>query len=139
MWNTLLTALKGLLFGALAALIGYLKHEEFEKWDFAKCLKTMIIGAITTCIMEVTGLSITDLSLVIAGWMSQHGVSFPAPLIEAVITTSIVIFADFVVKIIVRRTDLVKLWNKLKDFLSGYLENERQKRLGKQKLEKHCH
>lgn len=121
----LLTILKGLFFGGLASLIGYLKQEQIEKWDFTKMLKTMIVGAVTTSIIQATGLSLAELSFVISTWLAQNGISLAPGVIETIITTAIIVFADQLVKIIVRRTDLVRLWNKLKELISNYWQTHK--------------
>jgi len=103
---------KGLLYGALSAGIGYIKNEEIDSFDPNKLLKTMIIGGFVGALIGGSGLSFSDLSATVGDEIGVTGLA-----VEAFAMTAIVSFADRIVKIIARRTDLMKLWNKIKDFL----------------------
>lgn len=119
--EALIEALKGALSGAIASGIGYAKQEKPEKWDLAKASKTVILGMFVNAIVRGTGMPISELATEISGWLATEGVAFiPAVVLEGMILTGIIMLTDQIVKIIVRRTDIVKVWNKLKEFLSKY-------------------
>lgn len=118
--GTILEVLKGLLFGALAAVIGYAKQEEPGKWEFGKLIKTMVIGGITTGLLRGTGMPLSEIAVAISNYLASEGVVLGPVVVEVFLTTMIVIFADQIVKILVRRTDLVTLFDKLKAFLAKY-------------------
>ncbi len=103
---------KGLVYGGIAAGIGYIKQESWETFDPHKFLKTLIIGAIVGGITG-SGTSITQASVLIGNEFDVSPV-----LVEGFIMTSIVAIADNIVKIIARRTDLGRLWAKIKSFFS---------------------
>ena len=80
-----------------------------------KFLQTMIIGAIIGGITG-TGYSLHDAAEIIGG---EFGVD---PVwVETSMMVAIVAFADNIVKIIARRTDLGKLYQKIKDFFGKRL------------------
>lgn len=120
MIGTILVILKGLLFGGLAAVIGYAKQEEPDKWEFGKLIKTMIIGAVTTGVLKGTGMPLSELAVAISNYLASEGVVLGPVVVEVFLTTMIIIFADQIVKILVRRTDLVTLFDKLKAFVTKY-------------------
>lgn len=101
---------KGLVYGAIAGGIGYIKNETWETFDPYKFLRTLIIGGIVGGITG-TGYSLGDASAIIGG---EFGVS--PIIVETFLMTSIVAIADNIVKVVARRTDLGKLWTKIKDF-----------------------
>jgi len=110
---------KGVVAGAIASFVGYAKKEEVPKWDLKKMLQTVILGAITTGIVNGSGMPISDLSVEIAVWLDIPAVT--SAMVEFAILTGIIILVDHVVKIIVRRTDVMELWNKFKEFISKYV------------------
>jgi len=103
---------KGLVYGGIAAGIGYIKQETWETFNPHKFLKTLIIGAIVGGITG-SGTSITQASMLIGNEFDISPV-----LVEGFIMTSIVAISDNIVKIIARRTDLGGLWAKIKAFFS---------------------
>jgi len=106
---------KGIIFGGIAAGIGYIKNETWETFDPWKFTRTLIIGAIVGGITG-TGHSITDISVTIG---NEFGVN--PILVESFIMTAIVALADNIVKVIARRTDLGKLWETIKKFFGKRL------------------
>lgn len=118
--------LKGLISGGIASLLGYAKQETPEKWQLDKFAKTVILGSFTNAIVRGTGMPIPQLATEISNWLATEGICFiPASVVEMVILTGLIMIIDQIVKIIVRRTDIVKVWNKLKDFLSKYWYSEK--------------
>lgn len=111
---------KGLIFGALAAVIGYAKQEKPESWQLSKMVKTMIVGALTTGIMRGSGMPISGVANAISVYLASEGIVVSPAIVEVTVATMIVIFADQIVKILVRRTDLVSLFDKFKAFLAQY-------------------
>jgi len=105
---------KGLLYGLFSTGIGYIKNETMDTFDPIKLLKTMIIGGFVGGIFGATGLSLSDFSAIAGGDLGIDGL-----LMETFIMTAVVSFADRLVKVIARRTDLMKLWNKIKEFLQN--------------------
>ncbi len=101
---------KGVVYGGIAGGIGYIKNETWETFDPYKFLRTLVIGAIVGGITG-TGTSIDDASAVIGAEFGLH-----PEVVKTFIMTGIVAVADNLVKVIARRTDLGKLWNKIKDF-----------------------
>ena len=99
---------KGLVFGAIAGGLGYIKNETWESFDPYKFTKVLIIGGVVGGIAG-TGTSLSEASAIIG---TEFG--FPAEVVEAFIMTGIVSLANYVVKIIARRTDLGKLWDAIK-------------------------
>ena len=105
---------KGLFYGAISSGIGYIKNETVDTFDPIKLTKTVIVGGCVGGIIGSSGLSLSELSASIGGEMGIDGLA-----IEAFMMTSIISFADRLVKLIARRTDLMKLWNKIKEFLKN--------------------
>jgi len=104
-----LPILKAIMSGGLAGLMGYMKQEElgtswkviftkkfWEKFEPTKALKTIII------------------SMVVYGIAEAFKVS-PKTLEEIGVMTLVVYGVDALVKLIVRRTPLVRAWNWLKE------------------------
>lgn len=112
----------GAYYGALAALMGYLKSEDlpvswkailskdfWSKFEVSKALKTVLIGLLLGAftqgkifmpqVMESLGFNPSDPTFLV---------------VMATIPSLIVYAADQLVKLVVRRTPLVKLWDKLK-------------------------
>ena len=117
--------LKGLISGGVASLLGYAKQENPEKWRLDKFAKTVILGSFTGAIVRGSGMPIPQLATEISNWLITEGICFvPAPVIEMAILTGLIMIVDQLVKIIVRRTDIVKVWNKLKEFLGKYWYSE---------------
>jgi len=116
----LVSAVKGAVCGGIASFIGYAKQEKPEKWELGKAVKTVVLGSLTTAIVEGSGLSIPQLSAMISAYLTAQGIPLSPAQVELGITTGMIIVADQVVKIVVRRTDIVRVWNKLKAFLSKY-------------------
>ena len=120
MWLTIVKdVIKGLFAGALASFIGYAKKEEVPQWDLKKMLQTVFVGAFTNSIIVGTGMPITDLAVEISTWLEVPALT--APMVEFAILTGIVILTDHLVKVIVRRSDVVTLWNKFKEFITLYI------------------
>ena len=115
-----ISAIKGAISGGIASFIGYAKQEKPEKWDLGKATKTVVLGALTTSITEASGLSLTEIATLVSTYLTNQGIPLAAPQVELAITVSIVMVADQVVKVVVRRTDIKALWNKIKAFLSKY-------------------
>lgn len=114
-------ALKGLVSGAMASLLGYAKQEKPESWQLDKFAKTVILGSFTSAIISGSGMPIPQLATKISSWLATESICFvPAAVIEMAILIGLVIVADEIVKVIVRRTDIVKAWNKFKEFLGKY-------------------
>ena len=107
--------IKGILYGAFyggqAALFGYLKSEDlplswkavltkdfWAAFDPVKALKTIFLG------MAMGGLSQGTI----------YGLIPTDPITQNFANDTIVIGVDQLIKLIVRRTPLVKLWNALK-------------------------
>ena len=112
---------KGAISGIIASGIGYAKQEKPENWDLGKFVKTVVIGMGTSGLVRGSRMPIPELSSKLSEWLSTEAIAFvPAIVIETAILTGIVIIADQVVKVIVRRTDIVKVWDKLKAFLGKY-------------------
>ena len=117
----LIEVLKGALSGAIASGIGYFKQSEPDKWDLGKASKTIILGMITTAIVRGTNMPIPELAAKISVWLSAESIAFvPVLVVEGLILTGIIMVADQAVKVIVRRTDIVKVWNKFKESLGIY-------------------
>jgi len=113
--------LKGLISGAIASLLGYAKQEKPEKWQLDKFAKTIILGSFTTAIVRGSGMPIPQVASEVSNWLATEGVAIiPSAVIEMTILTGLVMIADQLVKVIVRRTDIVKVWNKVKEFLAKY-------------------
>lgn len=108
----LVSICKGITAGAIAGGIGYIKNETWETFDPYKFVKTLVIGAFVGGITGASGMDLSDTSAMIG---NELGV--PGPAVEAFIMTAIVGLADNLVKILARRTDLGKLWKKLKKTL----------------------
>jgi len=106
---------KGLVYGAIWNAIGYIKNETWETFDPTKFLKGMIVGAIIGGIAG-TSYSIDDASVAIG---NEFGLE--PELVKTFIMTAIVALADNIVKVISRRTDLGKLWTKVKEFFGKRL------------------
>lgn len=111
--------IKGVIAGGLTNLIGYAKQEgDLEKWDIGKALKTTIIGAITGGLVYGSKLPVDQIAVQIATWLEVPAIN--GMMVEMFILTMIVIVADQLVKIVIRRTDLMNLWNKFKDRFTKY-------------------
>lgn len=108
--TVLLPFLQALASGGLAGLMGYMKMEElgtswrviftkpfWEKFKVTKAIKTIIISVIVYGIAYYYGVAPTDV-------FAEIGVM-----------TLIVYGVDALVKFIVRRTPLVRAWNRLKE------------------------
>lgn len=106
---------KGVVYGAIAGGIGYIKNEDWETFDPYKFTRTLVIGAIIGGITG-TGHSLTDASVIIG---DEFGI--PPVMVETFLMTAIVAIADNVAKILARRTDLGLLWNKIKEFFGKRL------------------
>jgi len=112
---------KGAISGIIASGIGYAKQEKPENWDLGKFVKTVVIGMITAGLVRGSRLPIPELASKLSEWLATEGIAFvPAIAIETATLTGIIIIADQVVKVVVRRTDIVKVWNRLKVFLGEY-------------------
>ena len=110
--------LKGLLFGGLASLIGYAKQEKPEKWEFTKMLKTMIIGSFTVATTSAAGMDLFMIAGKISDYLATEGIVLGPLLVYGIITTALIVFADEIVKIIVRRTDISTLFDKFKAWVA---------------------
>jgi len=101
--------LQAMLSGGLAGLMGYMKQEElgtswkviftrkfWEKFEPTKAVKTIIVSAVVYTIALAFG------------WV-------PSTIEEVGIMTLVVYGVDALMKFIVRRTPLVKVWNWLKE------------------------
>lgn len=106
---------KGVFYGALAGGIGYIKNETWETFDPYKFTRTLVIGGLIGGITG-SGSSIDEASALIG---AEFGL--PSELVKTFLMTAIVAIADNVVKILARRTDLGKLWEKVKDFFGKRL------------------
>lgn len=113
------TIAKGLISGAVASFIGYAKKEDLPKWDLKKMLQTVFIGGFTNAIIMGSNMPIGDLSAEIEIWLEIPALT--APMVEFAILTGLVILTDHIVKVIVRRSDIMKLWNEFKEFISKYV------------------
>lgn len=121
MWISIIKdVVKGLVAGVVASAIGYAKKEEIPKWDLKKMTQTVIVGAFTNGIIVGSGMPITELSGEIATWLEISSIT--APMVEFAILTGIVILADHIVKIVVRRSDVIILWDKAKQFIGKYIK-----------------
>lgn len=113
---------KGFVSGAIASLIGYAKIETktnpFPKWNLSKLLQEVFLGGFTWALIYGSGMPISELSTTIAEWLEVAVVT--GPMVEFLLMTILVIFVDHIVKIIVRRSDIMILWEKFKAFLSQY-------------------
>lgn len=119
--GVLVDTLKGAISGAIASSIGFAKQDKPENWNLGKFTKTVVIGMGTSSLVRGSRMPIPELASKISEWLATEAIAFvPAMVIETAILTGIIIIADQVVKVVVRRTDIVKVWNKLKDFLSEY-------------------
>lgn len=119
--EALIEALKGAISGAIASGIGYAKQEKPDDWKLAKASKTVILGMLVNAIVRGTGMPIPQLATEISKWLATEGVAFiPAIILEGIILTGIIMLTDQIVKVIIRRTDIVIVWNKLKEFLGKY-------------------
>lgn len=122
MWTIFLTALKATIKGAIAGgltnLLGFAKQEEVEKWELGKCVKTVTIGAITGGLVGGSGLPISEIATKLATWINIPAIQ--PWIVEMAILTTIVIVADEIVKVVVRRTDLKRLWNAFKELVGKY-------------------
>ena len=100
---------KALASGGLAGLMGYMKQEElgeswkviftrkfWEKFEPTKALKTITV------------------SVVVYGIAYAFEIQ-PQTLIDMGVMTTIVYGADALVKLVVRRTPIVRIWNKIKE------------------------
>jgi len=101
---------KGVVYGIFAGGIGYIKKETWQTFDPYKFLRTMIIGGV------VGGISGTGYSLATASALIGSEFGVPALGVETFLMTSIVAIADNIVKVISRRTELGKLYTKIKEF-----------------------
>jgi hypothetical protein len=119
MYETIIVEiLKGAFYGGQAALFGYMKSEElekswtviltrkfWEKFDLVKALKTVILGGI--------------LGAFTRGFTFIPEGTFPDPTSELIFlnfaNTAIVMGVDQFIKLIVRRTPIVRVWNWLKE------------------------
>lgn len=113
------TIVKGLVSGAVASFIGYAKKEELPKWDLKKALQTIFLGAFTNAMVMGTGMPISELSVEIVEWLEIE--TLTAPMVEFLILTGLIILVDHLVKVIVRRSDVMKLWNKFKETITKYI------------------
>lgn len=105
---------KGICYGAISAFIGYAKNETLESFDPYKAVKTVIVGGVVGGVMGGTGMDLVGISNTIG-----QELGIPGAMVETFLMTAIVSFADRIVKIVARRTDLGAAWNKIKDFLSS--------------------
>lgn len=104
---------KGIIYGSLAAVIGYLKNETWETVDPKKALKTVIIGAIIGGVVAYYG----PLDQVWIDFGNEFDVS--PILVETFVMTSLATIADQIVKVVWRRFKLDIVWQKIKDFFTG--------------------
>lgn len=119
--EALIEAIKGAISGAIASGIGYAKQDEPENWDLGKASKTVILGMIVNAVVRGTGMPIPELATKISEWLATEGVAFvPSVILEGMILTGIIMLTDQVVKVIVRRTDINKVWNRFKEFIGKY-------------------
>ena len=125
--------LKGFVFGALASVVGYLKQESVPKWDLSKLVKTMVIGAIIAAIFAGSGLDVAGAAVALSNYLGTQGIPIAALELEGIISTAIVILADEVVKIVVRRTEIVDLWNKIKAWFSAFEAKRKEVKLEAEK------
>ena len=119
--GVLVDTVKGVISGAIASTIGYAKQDKPENWDLGKFTKTVVIGMVASGLVRGSRMPIPELASKISEWLATEAIAFvPAVMIETAILTGIVIVADQVMKVVVRRTDIVKVWNKFKTFLGKY-------------------
>ena len=119
--EVLIEILKGAVSGAVASGIGYAKQEKPEDWMLGKASKTVLLGLFVSAIVRGTGMPIPELATKISTWLATEGIAFvPAIVVEGMILTGIVMLTDQIVKVIVRRTDIVTVWHKFKNFVSTY-------------------
>lgn len=138
MIETILPILKslalGAFFGGEAALIGFLKNEElptswkiilskdfWNTFDVVKALKTVLVGMLMGVftqgqmympqITEALNVNPSDPTLLV---------------VIATVPSLIVYTVDQLIKLIVRRTPLVKLWDKLKVFALKSLQKQEE-------------
>jgi len=116
----LIFALKGLISGAIASFIGYAKQETPEKWELAKAVKTVVVGGVTTALIRASGLSLSEIATLISEYLVSEGIPLSPLNVEMIITIAIVALADQIVKVVVRRTAIKTVWNKIKAFASKY-------------------
>lgn len=108
-----INVLKGLIYGGIAAGVGYLKNEDWETVDLKKATKTVIIGGILGGIAG-SGTPLVEYSY-------QFGTEFqiPGEVVYTFAMTSLTMFADQMVKLIWRKFKLAALCKKIKDLCSG--------------------
>jgi hypothetical protein len=107
---------RGLIYGAIAAAVGFLKTDEnghLEDFDKQKFTKTVIIGAI---VGGIAGAGVTDSTWNDAA--TQIGIS--VEVLRSIVMVGITWLADQIVKLIWRRFKIETLVNKLK----GLFKNE---------------
>lgn len=119
MVGVIITVVKGLISGAVASFVGYAKKEEIPKWDLKKALQTTLLGGFTNAILMGSNMPMGDLSAEIAIWLDIPSIT--APMVEFLILTGLIILTDHLVKVIVRRSDVMILWDKFKEFISKYV------------------
>lgn len=117
--NVVKNVLKGFVSGIIASFIGYAKKEEVPTWDLKKMLQEVVLGGFTSAIIYGSGMPIGELAGKIAIWLEVEALT--AGMIEFAILTGMVILVDHIVKIIVRRSEIMTLWNKFKEFISNYI------------------
>jgi len=115
-----ISAIKGAISGGIASFIGYAKQEKPEKWELSKAVKTVVLGALTTSVTEASGLSLTEIAHLVSAYLTSQGIPLTPLEVEMMISVGMVMVADQVVKVVVRRTDIKTLWNKIKAFLAKY-------------------
>jgi len=115
-----ISAIKGAISGGIASFIGYAKQEKPEKWELSKAVKTVVLGALTTSVTEASGLSLTEIATFVSTYLTTQGIPLTPLEVEMMMSVGMVMVADQVVKVVVRRTDIKVLWNKIKAFLSKY-------------------
>jgi len=115
-----ISAIKGAISGGIASFIGYAKQEKPEKWELSKAVKTVVLGALTTSVTEASGLSLTEIATLVSTYLTSQGIPLTSLEVEMMISVGMVMVADQVVKVVVRRTDIKTLWNKIKAFLAKY-------------------
>jgi hypothetical protein len=122
--DILVDVAKGAFYGAEASLIGYLKSEDlpegwkalltkdfWSRFDVAKALKTVLIGAIMGAFTKGTLFlpeSITSSPDFVA--------------VTLFVPSLIVLAAETVVKVIFRRTPLMRVWDGIKTKVLALLE-----------------
>lgn len=124
----------GAFYGAEAALFGFLKSEElptswralltkafWTKFDVVKALKTVLIGMLIG--------AWTNGSLYMPQIAEALNISVSDPMYLAVITTvpSLIVYAvDGIVKFVVRRTPLVRVWDAIKVYALKALQKQEE-------------